>query len=160
MSNSQPVRLTPQGLESLQQELHHLRTVDRANISERIKEAKEGGDISESGEYEDAKQAQAFLEGRIRELEHVLAKAELIDPAVAQAGVVSLGTKVTVQEEDGTQDTYTIVSGAEAGRKNGELRISNQSRVGAALLGRKVGDKVPVTTPNGQDILLTILSVE
>ncbi len=160
MSNSRTVRLTKTGLEDLQQELHRLRTVDRANVSERIKEAKEGGDISESGEYEEAKQAQAFVEGRIRELEHILAKAELIDPSGAQSGTVSLGTKVTVEDKDGIRDTYTIVSGAEAGRKNGELRISNQSRVGSALLGRKVGDQVPVTTPNGQDLVLTILSVE
>jgi transcription elongation factor GreA len=159
MSNSQRVQLTPQGLQALQEELDYLRTVERAKVSERIKEAKEGGDISESGEYEDAKQHQAFVEGRIRELERVLAKADLIDPSSAQAGVVALGSRVTV-EEDGRRDTYTIVSGAEAGRKNGEIRISSESKVGAALLGRKVGDDVSVLTPGGQTIALRIVSVE
>lgn len=158
MSNAEPVRLTQQGLDSLRAELDRLRTTERANVSERIREAKEGGDISESGEYEDAKQAQAFIEGRIRELEHVLARAEVIDPAAAVSGMVQLGAKVTV-EEDGDRSTYTIVSGAEAGRKDGEMRISNQSKVGAALLGHKVGDVVHVDTPNGA-IQLTVVAVE
>lgn len=159
MSSTERVRLTQQGLDDLHTELDHLRTVERARVSERIKEAKEGGDISESGEYEDAKRAQAFLEGRIREIERVLAKADLIDPTSAKHGIVTLGSKVTV-EEDGERSTYTIVSAAEAGRKNGEMRISNQSKVGAALLGRRLGEKVPVATPNGQTITLTIVSVE
>ncbi len=159
MSSSERVQLTQQGLQALQQELDHLRTVERANVSERIKEAKEGGDISESGEYEDAKRHQAFVEGRIKELERVLAKADIIDPSKAQAGIVALGSKVTV-EEDGRRDTYTIVSGAEAGRKNGEMRISSQSKVGGALLGHKVGENVSVLTPSGQTITLTIVSVE
>jgi transcription elongation factor GreA len=158
MSNAETVRLTQQGLDSLRAELNHLRTTGRANVSERIKEAKEGGDISESGEYEDAKQAQAFIEGRIRELEHILARAEVIDPAAAVSGVVQLGAKVTV-DEDGDRSTYRIVSGAEAGRKNGEMRISNQSKVGGALLGHKVGDVVHVDTPNGT-IQLTVVAVE
>ncbi len=159
MSSTERVRLTQQGLDDLHTELDHLRTVERARVSERIKEAKEGGDISESGEYEDAKRAQAFLEGRIREIERVLAKADLIDPTSVQQGLVTLGSKVTV-EEDGESSTYTIVSAAEAGRKNGEMRISNQSKVGAALLGRRLGEQVPVATPNGQTITLTIVSVE
>ena len=158
MTNTQRVQLTEQGLQSLQEELENLRTVERAKVSERIKEAKEGGDISESGEYEDAKRAQAFVEGRIKELERTLARAEVIDPAAARAGVVTLGSKVTVEDPAGPA-TYRVVNAAEAGRKNGEIRISNQSKVGAALLGRKVGDKVPVSAPQGE-ITLTILSVE
>ncbi|MBA2363450.1 MAG: transcription elongation factor GreA [Chloroflexia bacterium] len=159
MSSTERVPLTQQGLDDLQTEVDHLRTVERTRVSERIKEAKEGGDISESGEYEDAKRAQAFLEGRIREIERVLAKADLIDPMSAQQGLVTLGSKVTVDEE-GERSTYTIVSAAESGRKNGEMRISNQSKVGAALLGRRVGERVPVATPNGETIKLTIVSVE
>ena len=158
MTNTQRVQLTEQGLQSLQEELENLRTVERAKVSERIKEAKEGGDISESGEYEDAKRAQAFVEGRIKELERTLARAEVIDPAAARAGVVTLGSKVTVEDPAGPA-TYRVVNAAEAGRKNGEIRISNQSKVGAALLGRKVGDRVPVSAPQGE-ITLTILSVE
>lgn len=159
MSSTERVRLTQQGLDDLQNELDHLRTVERARVSERIKEAKEGGDISESGEYEDAKRAQAFMEGRIREIERILAKADLIDPMSAQQGLVTLGSKVTV-EEDAERSTYTIVSAAESGRRNGEMRISNQSRVGAALLGRRVGEQVPVAMPNGETTTLTIVSVE
>ncbi len=159
MSSTERVQLTQQGLDDLQTELDHLRTFERTRVSERIKEAKEGGDISESGEYEDAKRAQAFLEGRIREIERILARADLIDPTTAQQGLVTLGSKVTV-EEDGERSTYTIVSAAESGRKNGEMRISNQSKVGAALLGHSVGERVPVATPNGDTITLTIVSVE
>lgn len=158
-SGSERVRLTEAGLAALKQELEHLYTVERPLVSERIKEAKEGGDISESGEYEDAKQRQAFMEGRIRELERVLARAELIDPSATKAGTVGLGSRVTV-DEDGQRDTYMIVSAAEAGRgKNGEVRISNQSIVGAALLGHKVGEQVRVETPGGS-VSLKIVSVE
>lgn len=158
MSINGPVRLTEDGLRTLQEELDHLRTTERAVVSERIKEAKEGGDISESGEYEDAKRHQAFVEGRIRELERLLANAEVIR-ASAGNGVVTLGAKVTV-EEDGERDTYTIVNRAEAGRsKNGETRISSESAVGAALLGKKVGNRVTVSTPGGA-ITLTIVTIE
>ena len=159
MTNTDRIHLTEQGLNDLREELHRLRTVERPLISERIKEAKEGGDISESGEYEDAKQRQAFLEGRIRELEILLARAEVIDPSSQQAGVVTLGSKVTV-EEDGLTDTYMVVNRAEAGRdKSGGMRISTESPFGAALVGRRVGDEVKVSTPSGQ-ITLKILAVE
>lgn len=153
------VRLTPQGLQTLQEEFDHLRTVERAHVSERIKEAKEGGDISESGEYEDAKQHQAFVEGRIRELERLLARAEVLDVSTSSNGVVTLGSRVTV-DENGEHDTYMIVNRAEAGRgKSGEIRISNESIVGSALLGHKVGDQVQVTTPGGT-VTLDIVAVE
>ncbi|MEJ7652499.1 MAG: transcription elongation factor GreA [Chloroflexia bacterium] len=159
MNSSNRVQLTEQGLKNLHEELHHLDTVERPNVSERIKEAKEGGDISESGEYEDAKRHQAFVEGRIREIEHLLAHADVIDDSKRTAGVVSLGSTVTV-EEDGQRDTYMIVNRAESGRnKNGEIRISDVSIVGNALLGRKVGDKVKVETPGGA-VALTVVAVE
>lgn len=159
MSNNERVRLTEQGLRALQDELDYLRNVERTKVSERIKEAKEGGDVSESGEYEDAKQHQAFVEGRIRDLERLLARAETIDDSTRQNGVVDLGARVTVDEE-GRRDTYMIVSRAEAGRgKNGEVRISNESSVGAALLGHRVGERVQVKTPGGI-VSLTIVSVE
>ena len=159
MSNNTDVRLTEQGLRALREELDQLRTVERPIVSERIKEAKEGGDISESGEYEDAKRRQAFVEGRIRELERLLSRAQVIDPSSQRRGVVTLGSRVTV-EEDGTRDTYTIVNKAEAGRgKNGEIRISNESIIGGALMGRKVGDSVSVSTPGGS-VSLTVVSVE
>lgn len=159
MSNN-PVRLTAEGLNDLQAELDHLRTSERAVVSERIKEAKEGGDISESGEYEDAKRHQAFVEGRIRQLERLLANAETIESTMVQSGVVQLGSTVTV-EENGQQDTYTVVSRAEAGKgKNGIMRISNESAVGSALLGRRVGETVAIKTPSGEDISLKIVELQ
>lgn len=160
MNTNQRVQLTEEGLKKLQEELDHLRNVERVDVSQRIKEAKEGGDISESGEYEDAKQRQGFVEGRIRELERLLAHAEVIDRSDAVSGTVGLGSRVTV-EEGGERDTYTIVSGAEAGRSaNGELRISKDSAVGSALMGQKVGTVVSVTTPNGSKLQYKIVSVE
>lgn len=160
MNTNQKVQLTEEGLKKLQEELDHLRTVERVDVSQRIKEAKEGGDISESGEYEDAKQRQGFVEGRIRELERLLAHAEVIDRSDAVSGVVGLGSRVTVDER-GERDTYTIVSRAEAGRgANGELRISTDSAVGAALMGKKVGQVVTARTPNGGEIKLKIVAVE
>jgi transcription elongation factor GreA len=159
MSTNTNVQLTEQGLQALQEELEQLQKVERPIVSERIKEAKEGGDISESGEYEDAKRRQAFVEGRIREIERILSTARIIDPATHRSGVVGLGSKVTV-EEDGQVDTYTVVSKAEAGRgRTGEIRISDESAIGAALLGRKVGDHVEVATPGGT-VALTVTAVE
>jgi len=159
VSTNERVRLTEQGLKELREELERLRTVERAKISARIREAKEGGDISESGEYEDAKHSQAFLEGRIKELEKLLANAEVIDRSAQPAGTVGLGSKVTV-EENGRTYTYTIVDGAEAGRgRDGEVRISSKSAVGSALLGRRVGDSVEVEVPAGK-LTFKILSVE
>lgn len=160
MTNTTRVQLTPEGLKAMQEELANLRDVERPKVAERIKEAKEGGDISESGEYSDAKDRQAFIEGRVRELERTLARADVIDPSKQQNGVASLGSRVTVDEE-GRRDTYRLVSAAEAGRGlGGEIRISDKSAVGKALLGRKVGEQVTVETPGGSSLALTIVSVE
>ena len=159
MSTNERVQLTPEGLQKLQDELQRLLTVDRPHVSQRIQEAKEGGDISESGEYEDAKQQQGFIEGRIREIEQILSRAVVIDSSNRARGVVGLGSKVTV-EEDGQRDTYTVVNRAEAGRSgNGEIRISDESAVGKALLGKKVGQNVIVETPGGS-ITLKIVDVK
>lgn len=159
MSNNERVLLTEQGLHALQEELERLRKVERPRISERIREAKEGGDISESGEYDEAKRQQSFVEGRIRELESVLGRAEQIDPSQVGSDTVTFGSKVTV-EMGGRRETYVVVNKAESGRsKNGEIRVSSESPVGGKLLGRKVGDDVPVTTPGGS-LTMKVVSIE
>lgn len=152
-----PTYLTREGRARLEAELEYLTTVERKQIAERIAAAKELGDISESGEYEDAKKAQALLEGRIRELKHLLSRAEVIDEDQASNGEVRVGSSVTVRfEDDGTEETWTIVGSAEANPRQG--RISNESPLGAALLGKRTRNKVTVHTPSGV-MKLTILKV-
>ncbi len=152
-----PTYLTREGRARLEAELEHLMTVERKQVAERIAAAKELGDISESGEYEDAKKAQALLEGRIRELKSILSRAELIDEDQASNGEVRVGSCVTVRfEDDGSEETWTIVGSAEANPRQG--RISNESPLGAALLGKRVRNKVTVHTPSGV-MKLTILKV-
>lgn len=142
------VLLTVDGLKKLEEELEYLKSVKRREVAERIKQAIEFGDISENSEYEDAKNEQAFLEGRILALEKKLRHARVIDTREAPGGVVSLGSKVTVEDLDtGEQVTYRIVGSIEA--DPGEMRISNESPVGRALLGQPVGAVVEVQVPCG-----------
>ena len=140
-----PVLLTKEGLEKLQQELDELRTTRRNEIAERIKYAKEFGDISENAEYEDAKNEQAFVEGRIQTLEAMIKNATLIDEHTS-TDHVQIGSTVDVESEDG-EEKFTIVGSTEA--KPTEGRISNESPVGRALLGKKKGEKVVVKVPAG-----------
>ncbi|HLH24698.1 MAG TPA: transcription elongation factor GreA [Chloroflexota bacterium] len=141
-----PVYLTPEGYERLDQELHDLRTVRRPAVAERIRKAKEFTDTVDNAEYDDAKQDQAFIEGRIQDLERMLATAQIIDehPAV---DCVRLGSHVVVEDENGETQEYLIVGSAEADPRHG--RISNESPVGHALLGRTVGDEVTISAPGG-----------
>lgn len=142
-----PTYLTPEGLERLRKELEYLRTVKRKEVAERLRAAlEEGGDLIENAEYEAAKNEQAFIEGRIQELEHLLANAKIIEDR--HTGVVDLGSRVTVQEEDGTESVYTIVGPMEASPREG--LISNESPLGKALLGHKVGDEVEIDAPGGK----------
>ncbi|EFO79119.1 transcription elongation factor GreA [Oscillochloris trichoides DG-6] len=153
-----PTYLTRDGRAKLEAELEELTTVERKHVAERIAAAKELGDISESGEYEDAKKSQALLEGRIRELKHILSRAELIDEDAHSTGEVRVGSSVTVRlEEDNEEETWTIVGSAEANPRQG--RISNESPIGAALLGKRARSKVTVQTPSGV-MKLTILKVK
>ncbi len=153
-----PVYLTPEGLEKLKQELEYLITVRRKEVANQIAEAKAEGDISENAGYDEAKNAQAFLEGRIRELEMKLKNAQIIDDSAAPADQVALGRTVVVQEADmDEEEVYTIVGSTEADPGNG--RISNESPLGRSLLGKKVGDRVTVETPGGA-IEFTILRIE
>ena len=139
-----PVLLTREGLENLQRELDELRTTRRTEIAERIRYAKDFGDITENSEYEDAKNEQGMLEGRILTLERMVRNAVIIEEH--HDGVVQAGTTVTVID-DGGEATYTIVGPAEADPASG--RISMESPVGKALMGRRVGDAVTVNTPAG-----------
>ncbi len=144
---AKPVYLTPEGKEKLEKELHYLRTERREEVAEAIKQAKEEGDLSENSAYDEAKDAQAFLEGRIQTLEAQLREVILIKPA-KNNGIVSLGSVVTVLEEGETdEETYKIVGSAEANPLNGN--ISNESPIGKALLGKKKGQTITAETPSG-----------
>ena len=149
--------LTREGYQNLQEELEYLRTEKRKEIAQRLHEALDGGELIENAEYEAAKNDQAFVEGRIKDLEILLAMARVIDEAQPSKDVVQVGSRVTIQEEGFDQEVYTIVGAAEANPDNG--RISNESPLGKALLNRKVNDKVQVEAPAGT-FTVTILSVE
>ncbi len=139
--------LTVEGFEKLKAEIEELSTVKRREVAERIKEAREFGDISENSEYDDAKNEQAMLESRIAQLEERLREAKVIDAADLPADVVVLGSTVTIREGSGDEDTYQIVGSAEADPD--ENRLSNESPVGRAILGHRKGESVEVTTPGG-----------
>ena len=147
MSNN-PVYLTQEGYNKLREELDHLMNVRRREIAEQIAEAKAEGDLRENAGYDEAKNAQAFVEGRIRELEVKIRNAQIIDDSNSPTNLVALGRKVVVQEE-GTSDeeSYVIVGSTEADPRNG--RISNESPIGKALMGKRKGAKVKVSTPGG-----------
>ena len=141
--------LTKEGFQKLQEELEHLKTRKRAEVADRLHEAMEGGELIENAEYEAAKNEQAFVEGRIQELEMLLATARVIEPdsSALQPGVVGVGSTVVIQEQGYDAETYTIVGAAEANPREG--KISNESPIGKAILNREVGDSVPVETPSG-----------
>lgn len=140
--------LTAEGLKKIEHKLDHLKSVRRRDVAERIKQAIEFGDISENSEYEDAKNEQAFIEGEILTLEKMLRNAKLIDEDEISADVVTIGSTVVLKDlEFGDELEYTIVGSAEADPS--ESRISNESPVGEAILGRKVGSVVEVNVPAG-----------
>jgi transcription elongation factor GreA len=143
------VILTPEGFEKLQKELETLTTDRRRDVADRIREAREFGDISENSEYDDAKNEQAMLENQIAKLEEQLRAARVIDSSEVSRDTVSLGSQVTVEHEGGKKATYMIVGSAEADPLSGPARISNESPVGRALLGRKKGEKIDVSVPQG-----------
>jgi transcription elongation factor GreA len=142
-----PIFLTPAGRTKLEAELENLRTVKRAQVAERIHSAKEEGDIMENSAYDEAKNEQAFVEGRIMTIEQMLKNAVMIDATRAR-DIVGIGSYVTVVER-GTRDdeTFQIVGSAEADPTKG--RISNESPVGRALLGKREGDEVQIKIPDG-----------
>ena len=144
--DERPVLLTKDGLRQLEGELDQLVQVRRAEIAERIRHARDFGDISENAEYTEAKNEQSLVEGRIQTLEAMIRNAVLIEDEPRQAGVVTVGASVTVSDEDG-DETYAIVGAAEADPLRG--RISNESPLGRALLGHRAGDEVEWTAPSG-----------
>jgi len=140
--------LTREGYIKLQEELDHLRTVKREEIAQRLHEAMDGGELIDNAEYEAAKNEQAFMEGRIKELDILLATARVIDEDDVSKDSVVVGSRVTIREEgQKTDEHYLIVGAAEANPVEG--RISNESPLGKTLLGRKAGDKVVVEAPDG-----------
>jgi transcription elongation factor GreA len=149
--------LTPEGLANLKAELEHMSTTRRREVAARIKEAREFGDISENAEYDDAKNEQAMLESRIAQLEERLRSATVVDASELSTDVVRVGSTVHVVDGDGQKRTYTIVGSAEA--KPAEMRLSNESPVGKALVGGKKGDEVVIATPRGER-KLTIQKIE
>jgi transcription elongation factor GreA len=142
------VILTPEGLEKLKQEIEHLSVTRRREVAERIKEAREFGDITENSEYDDAKNEQAMLESRIAQLEDKLRSAQVIDASELDNNSVRVGSRVSVKDEKGKNFQYTIVGSTEADPSAN--RLSNESPVGKALIGRKKGDAVSVPTPKGE----------
>ena len=153
------VILTPEGLENLKKEIETLSTDRRREVAERIKEAREFGDISENSEYDDAKNEQAMLEARIATLEDKLRSASVIDASELSADVVRVGSQVKVTDAgSGKELTYTIVGSTEADPSAN--RLSNESPVGKALVGRKQGDAVKVTLPSGKQRELTVTKIE
>jgi len=151
-----PSYLTRQGYEKLQKELDELRTVKRQEVANRLHEAMEGGELIEDAEYEAAKNEQAFVEGRIQELEILLANARVVEET-GQREVVQIAAKVTIQEDGNEPELYTIVGPAEANPRLG--RISNESPLGRALLDHRAGDSVHVDAPGGS-FTVKILKVE
>ncbi len=147
--NSKKVLLTAKGLQKLQEELENLQTTGRKEVADRLNEAISYGDLSENAEYDEAKNQQAFLEARILELEDQIKNAEIIDETKVKTGVVQIGSTVTLKIE-GEKDNheYTIVGSTEADPIM--HKISNESPVGEAIIGKKVKDVVTVKAPGGE----------
>jgi transcription elongation factor GreA len=153
------VLLTPEGLEKLKEEIEFLQNDKRREVAERIKEAREFGDISENSEYDDAKNEQARLEARIAELEEKLRAATVIDASELDTDIVRVGTKVHVKDQDtGKSLQYTVVGTTESDPATG--RLSNESPVGKALLGHKRNEVVTFSLPNGKKRALKITKIE
>lgn len=148
MSETKKFLMTYEGVKKLEDELEFLKTVKRKEITEKIKVALGYGDLSENSEYDEAKNEQAFTEGRILQLENMLKNAEVVDESEIPTDKVSVGSIVKVKDFEFDEEVeYTIVGSAEADPMN--YRISNESPVGNALLGKKIGEVIEVVVPNG-----------
>jgi transcription elongation factor GreA len=153
------VLLTPEGLENLKKEIAYLSVEKRKEVAERIKEARDFGDISENSEYDDAKNEQAMLEGRIATLEDKLRSASVIDSSELDNDIVRVGSLVNVKDEaSGKSLKYTIVGSTES--NPAENKLSNESPVGKALVGKKRNAEVSVQLPNGKARKLKITKIE
>jgi len=153
---SEPIYLTAEGAEKLKAELADLKGPQRTALAARLREAIQMGDLSENADYHKAKEDQAFLEGRIQELEYILGSAQVVEGAVRN-DIVSVGAHVTVQEDGFDPETFYIVGAKEADPRHG--KISHESPFGHALMDHKVGDTVEAETPGGKT-RLKILKIE
>jgi len=149
--------ITAEGAAKLKIELVELKGPQREALSRRLRDAISQGDLSENADYSKAKEDQAFLEGRIQELEYILGNAIIVEGSNGPRDKVEVGVTVTVQEEDYPEETYSLVGAKEADPRNG--KISNESPIGRALMGKQAGDVAEATTPNGT-IRLKILRIE
>ena len=148
MSEAKKYIMTYEGVKKLEDELEFIKTIKRKEITEKIKVALSFGDLSENSEYDEAKNEQAFVEGRILQLENMLKNASIVDENEISTDVVSVGSKVKVKDYEFDEEVeYTIVGSAEADPMN--FKISNESPVGRSLMGKKVGDVVEVAVPGG-----------
>src|SRR5215216_659721 len=152
---NQQIYLTPEGAEKLRTELKELTGPRREELSRRLRSAIQMGDLSENADYHKAKEDQAFLEGRIQEIEAVLRTAVIVEKT--NSDVVTVGSTVTMQEDNFDPETYYVVGGKEADPRQG--KISNESPIGSALMGHKVGDVVEAATPGGK-VKFKILKVD
>jgi transcription elongation factor GreA len=149
MSTEYRIVLTPEGYEKIDKELERLRTVERHAVADRIRDAKQFGEFTENAEYEEAKKEQAFIEGRIQELRHVLQNAQILQDDEIPTDAVGIGSLVTVTEVDtGDEWEFKLVGSFESDPDND--KISDESPIGEALFGKRVGDTVDVTIPDGQ----------
>ena len=153
---TEPTYLTSEGLAKIKEELKVLTGTRRKELAERLRAAIQMGDLSENADYHKAKEDQAFLEGRIQELQYHVRNAVVITNT-RKGDKVGMGSKVTIQEGDHLQETYHLVGPKEADPRNG--RISHESPIGRALMDRRVGDEVGVETPSGK-VLFKIQKIE
>lgn len=155
--STKEVVITRAGLEALENELEELKTVRRKDVAEKIKIARGFGDLSENSEYDEAKNEQAFVESRIAQLEAMLKHVRVIDSDELSTDAVGVGTHVKIEDEDGEVEEYDITGSTEADPMNG--KISDESPVGAGLMGKKAGDVAEITLPNGAIITYKVLEI-
>ena len=159
MSETKKYVMTYEGVKKLEEELEYLKTVKRKEITEKIKVALGYGDLSENSEYDEAKNDQAFTEGRILQIENMLKNAEVVDEAEIPTDTVSVGSTVKVKDYEFDEEVeYTIVGSAEADPMN--FKISNESPVGRGLVGRKLGEVVEIALPDGETNKFEILEIK
>ena len=154
---AQEIKMSAAGLKAMQEELEYLKTVRRKELAEEIKEARSHGDLSENSEYDEAKNTQGLVENRITELEQMIKNAVVIDESELSVDSVSVGTHVRVQLEDDEPEEYDLVGRTEADPLKG--KISDESPVGHALLGKAVGEEAEVLLPNGQTVIYKVLAI-
>ena len=157
MADKQPTYLTAEGAEKLEAELKELKGPQRQALARRLRDAIQMGDLSENADYHKAKEDQAFLEGRIQELDYILRNATIVEETSGPKDIVAVGTHVTVQEEGFDPETYHLVGAKEADPRAG--KISHESPIGQALMDHKAGEVVEAETPGGK-IKLKILKIE